>query len=121
MPAPTNTFKQAFRDCQLQLGCWLGLADGYATEIASTASFDWLLIDGEHAPNDLRSILVQMQNVQASGAHTMVRLSVGRTFPRFNPTEAFEKTVAARRPNELVPECNFEPIFCVDSDADAGI
>ena len=31
--------------------------------IAGCAGFDWLLIDGEHSPNDLRSILQQAQVV----------------------------------------------------------
>ena len=42
-----------------------------------------------------------------------------RTFPRFYPTEAFEKTVAAFRPDELVSEFYSEPVFDVDADADA--
>ena len=55
----TNYFKKKLSETQ-QIGMWLGMADGYAAEIAANAGFDWLLIDGEHAPNDLRTILHQL-------------------------------------------------------------
>ncbi|MCL4162154.1 UNVERIFIED_CONTAM: hypothetical protein GTU68_053417, partial [Idotea baltica] len=42
--------------------------------------FDWLLIDGEHAPNDLRSILPQLQVVGASNSHPIVRVPIGETY-----------------------------------------
>lgn len=50
MGAPINTLKQNLAAGRLQTGAWLGLVDGYAAEIAGTAGFDWVLIDGEHAP-----------------------------------------------------------------------
>lgn len=52
---------------------WLGLANSYAAEVCATAGFDWLLIDGEHAPNDVGSILTQLQALAAYEAHPMVR------------------------------------------------
>ena len=57
MQTPINPFKQALREKRAQIGLWVGLADHYTTEICAGAGFDWLLIDGEHSPNDLRSIL----------------------------------------------------------------
>jgi 4-hydroxy-2-oxoheptanedioate aldolase len=60
-----------------QMGCWVGLAHAYAAEIAGTAGFDWLLIDGEHAPNDLRAISEQVAVLQASDSHVAVRLPNG--------------------------------------------
>lgn len=60
MLAPNNPFKRAIKNGEVQLGCWLGLADPYIAEISAGAGFDWLLIDGEHAPNDLRSIVAQL-------------------------------------------------------------
>ena len=59
------------------IGLWLGLADPYCAELSATAGFDWLLIDGEHAPNDVRSILSQLQAVAAYPAHVLVRPPVG--------------------------------------------
>lgn len=115
MPAPTNTFKQALKSGQLQLGCWLGLADPYSAEIATTADFDWLLIDGEHAPNDLRSILAQLQIVQASDAHAAVRLPVGETWLIKQMLDAGAQTLlipmveSAEQARELVRAVTYPP------------
>ena len=80
MPAPTNAFKQTLLNHETTYGCWVGMADAYAAEIAASAGFDWLLIDGEHAPNDLRSILAQLQIIDASKSHPVVRIPVGETY-----------------------------------------
>ncbi len=74
MPAPINLLKRRLAQGEALHGCWIGMADAYAAEIASTAGFDWLLIDGEHAPNDLRSTMAQLQLVQASPSLPIVRL-----------------------------------------------
>ncbi|MEQ8446599.1 MAG: HpcH/HpaI aldolase/citrate lyase family protein [Pelagibacterium sp.] len=80
MPAPRNPFKHAIAKGELQLGCWLGLADSYVAEISAGAGFDWLLIDGEHAPNDLRSIVAQLQVIAARDTHAVVRPPIGETW-----------------------------------------
>ncbi|MEM6896734.1 MAG: HpcH/HpaI aldolase/citrate lyase family protein, partial [Pseudomonadota bacterium] len=61
MPAPKNLLKDRLMAKTRSVGCWVTLAHGYGAEVAATAGFDWLLIDGEHAPNDIRSILAQLQ------------------------------------------------------------
>ncbi len=80
MPAPKNPFKAALKNKQLQIGCWLAMAEQYPAEIASTAHFDWLLVDGEHGPNDLRSTLGQLQILEGSKSHPVVRLPVGEVW-----------------------------------------
>lgn len=80
MPAPHNPFKAALRAKELQLGCWLGLADPYIAEISAGAGFDWLLVDAEHAPNDLRSIVAQLQVIAARGSHAVVRPPIGEAW-----------------------------------------
>ncbi len=77
MNTPANTFKQALAAKQAQIGLWLGLADSYSTEICAGAGFDWLLLDGEHAPNDLRSLLRQAQTIAAYPSHASARVPVG--------------------------------------------
>ena len=78
MKHPVNPFKRALAQKQLQIGLWLGLANPYSTEICAGAGFDWLLIDGEHAPNDLNSILAQLQAIAAYPAsHAIARVPVG--------------------------------------------
>lgn len=68
-----NEFKQRLISRQPQIGLWLGLADPYCAELAANTGFDWLLIDGEHAPNDVRSILAQLQAVAPYRSQPVVR------------------------------------------------
>ncbi len=78
MQTPINPFKQALADKRAQIGLWLGLASPYSTEICAGAGFDWLLIDGEHAPNDIPSILAQLQVIAGYPAsHAIARVPMG--------------------------------------------
>ncbi len=72
----TNYFKKKLKT-QQQIGLWVGLADAYGTEIAANAGFDWLLIDGEHAPSDLRTTLSQLQSIAAYPSQAVVRPPIG--------------------------------------------
>lgn len=74
-----NLFKQALKSGQPQIGLWVGLADPYVTELLAGAGFDWLLIDGEHAPNDVRSVLSQLQAAAPYAVHSVVRPVIGDT------------------------------------------
>ena len=73
MPAPVNRFKQALREKQPQIGLWLALASPYTAEICAGAGFDWLLLDGEHAPNDVPLLMSQLQALSAASGHAVVR------------------------------------------------
>ena len=55
------------------LGLWLGLANGYTAELCATMGFDWLLIDGEHAPNTLQTVLRQLQAIAGAASTAVVR------------------------------------------------
>ncbi|QXH33483.1 4-hydroxy-2-oxoheptanedioate aldolase [Pseudomonas muyukensis] len=77
MDMPINSFKQRLRGGQAQIGLWLGLADPYCAELAASVGFDWLLLDGEHAPNDLRSLLGQLQGVAPYPGQAVVRPVIG--------------------------------------------
>jgi 4-hydroxy-2-oxoheptanedioate aldolase len=79
MRTPDNLFKQAIARPGAQIGLWLGLADPYAAELCATAGFDWLLIDGEHGPNDLRSMLAALQAVAPYPSQPVVRIPQGDT------------------------------------------
>jgi len=74
MSAPVNLLKKRLQAGVPQNGLWLGLADPYAAEIAATAGFDWLLIDGEHAPNDIRSLSAQLAVIEGRGPSPVIRL-----------------------------------------------
>lgn len=79
MRTPPNPFKQALAEPGARIGLWLGLADPYAAELCATAGFDWLLIDGEHGPNDLRSMLGALQAVAPYPSHPVLRIPHGDT------------------------------------------
>ncbi|MEH6689825.1 MAG: HpcH/HpaI aldolase/citrate lyase family protein [Pseudorhizobium pelagicum] len=77
MPVPKNLFKAALRDGRPQIGLWLNTGEPLIAELAGTAGFDWLVIDGEHGPNDLRSIIEQLRALSASPAEAVVRPPMG--------------------------------------------
>ena len=77
MQTPVNTFKQALRNKQAQIGLWVSMANPYSTEICAGAGFDWLLLDSEHAPNDLRSIMAQLQTIAAYPSQAVCRVPIG--------------------------------------------
>jgi len=69
-----NKFKKAIYANQKQLGAFMALADSTAAELMATTGFDWLLIDGEHGPNDIKSIMQQLQALAAYAVNPVVRL-----------------------------------------------
>lgn len=70
---PENHFKIALQAGLVQYGLWLGLGETFSAEICAGAGFDWLLIDAEHGPNDLRSILAQLQAIAPYQSQPVVR------------------------------------------------
>ncbi len=73
MKIPHNTFKAALQAGQPQIGLWVGLADATAAEALALTGYDWLLLDGEHAPNDPRTVLDQLRAVAPYPTHPVVR------------------------------------------------
>lgn len=73
MDFPENLFKQRLLAGELQYGLWLGLSEIFSAEICAGAGFDWLLIDAEHGPNDLRTIFAQLQAIAPYGSQPVVR------------------------------------------------
>ncbi|WP_019141306.1 2-dehydro-3-deoxyglucarate aldolase [Noviherbaspirillum massiliense] len=68
-----NRFRQRVLAGERLIGCWLGLADNLVSEVVGYAGFDWLLLDGEHAPNDLNSLVAQLQALKDSSSAPVVR------------------------------------------------
>ena len=77
MPVPVNRLKAALAAGERQMGLWIAMGHSTSAEIASRAGFDWCLIDGEHAPNDIPMILEQLRAMGAGSATPAVRLPVG--------------------------------------------
>ncbi len=72
-----NAFKAAIAARKPQIGLWQALASPYTAEICAGAGFDWLLIDAEHAPNDIPLILSQLQAVAPYDVEPVVRAPIG--------------------------------------------
>ncbi|WP_299890517.1 HpcH/HpaI aldolase/citrate lyase family protein [uncultured Ruegeria sp.] len=115
MAAPTNTFKQALTQGKRQIGCWMSFAEPITAEIMGTAGFDWLVIDGEHAPNDIRSIRDQLMALANSASHPVVRIPVGETWLIKMVLDAGAQTIlvpiveSAEQARELVRACRYPP------------
>jgi 2-keto-3-deoxy-L-rhamnonate aldolase RhmA len=73
MELPRNEFKAALAAGQRQIGIWSSLASNIAAEILSDAGFDWILLDCEHSPNEVPTLLTQLQAVRGGSASAVVR------------------------------------------------
>jgi 2-dehydro-3-deoxyglucarate aldolase len=68
-----NSFRRDLQARRQLVGCWVSLASNISTEILGYAGFDWLLVDGEHAPNDMSSFISQLQALKDSSSAPVVR------------------------------------------------
>ncbi|NDW46097.1 HpcH/HpaI aldolase/citrate lyase family protein [Ruegeria sp. PrR005] len=115
MPAPKNPFKQALAEGRRQIGCWMSFAEPSVAEIMGTCGFDWLVVDGEHAPNDIRSIRDQLTALAASPSHPVVRVPVGEDWIIKQALDAGAQTVlvpiveSADQARQLVRACRYPP------------
>lgn len=73
MQIKKNKFRDALQAGHQQIGLWVGLADANVAEALAGCGFDWLLLDGEHAPNDVRTVLEQLRAVEPYPVHPIVR------------------------------------------------
>ncbi|MGY4643002.1 HpcH/HpaI aldolase family protein [Cellulomonas sp. URHB0016] len=80
----TPTFRDALESEQARgpsgrplVGMWLCTGSPLVAEICAGSGLDWLIIDMEHSPNGLGSVLAQLQAVAAYPVTTMVRVPVG--------------------------------------------
>lgn len=69
-----NPLKAALPSGRPELGLWCSLASALTTEVVAGSGAGWLLIDGEHSPNDLRTIMAQLQVLGGFAGEGVVRL-----------------------------------------------
>jgi 2-dehydro-3-deoxyglucarate aldolase len=91
-----NRFKQDLQAGKTLVGCWSSLANPFTTEILGLAGFDWLLLDGEHSPNDLNSFILQLMALKDSPSAPVVR-------PQSNDTVQIKRLLDAGFYNFLIP------------------
>jgi len=60
-----NRWVERIRAGRPSFGMWLASGSSYVTEICAGSGIDWMLLDQEHAPNDLRATLEQLQVLAA--------------------------------------------------------
>jgi 4-hydroxy-2-oxoheptanedioate aldolase len=70
---PSNPFKRALQEGRPQIGLWSSLCSNVVAEVIAGAGFDWILIDTEHAPNELPMVLSQLQALARGTAAPIVR------------------------------------------------
>ncbi|MTH46444.1 2-keto-3-deoxy-L-rhamnonate aldolase [Intestinirhabdus alba] len=68
-----NPFKEGLRKGEVQIGLWLSSTTAYMAEIAATSGYDWLLIDGEHAPNTVQDLYHQLQAIAPYASQPAIR------------------------------------------------
>lgn len=96
MQIKQNNFKRAIKSGKHQKGLWTTLANSYSTEAIAGAGFDWLLLDMEHSPNDVQTILHQLQTIAAYPVEAVVR-------PAWNDPIEIKKLLDIGVQNFLIP------------------
>ena len=91
-----NTFKRRLLAGETLIGCWCSLANPITTEVLGIAGFDWLLLDGEHSPNDVRTFIPQLMALKDSASAPIVR-------PSWNETVEIKRLLDAGFYNFLIP------------------
>ena len=91
-----NSFRRDILGRQRLIGCWCSLTNPITTEILGLAGFDWLLLDAEHAPNDVLTLIPQLMALKDSPSAPVVR-------PPFNDAVIIERLLDAGFYNFLIP------------------
>jgi 2-dehydro-3-deoxyglucarate aldolase len=94
-PIP-NSFRRDLIGGKTLIGCWCSLGSPITTEVMGLAGFDWLLLDGEHAPNDVLSLIPQLMALKDSGSAPIVR-------PQWNDMVIVKRLLDAGFYNFLIP------------------
>lgn len=112
MKLDVNPFTHAIRKGEKQIGLWMTSASTSASEVISSAGYDWVVIDMEHAPNNMMSVQHHLQIFAASPTTALARpdwndaveikrlLDLGAdglVIPMIQTVEEAEKAVAATR------------------------
>jgi 2-dehydro-3-deoxyglucarate aldolase len=91
-----NAFKRRLLAGETLIGCWCSLANPITTEVLGVAGFDWLLLDGEHSPNDVTTFIPQLMALKDSASAPIVR-------PSWNDAVEIKRLLDAGFYNFLVP------------------
>jgi len=93
---PRNTFKRALLAGEQQVGMWISLVSAYSTEVIAGSGFDWLLLDTEHSPAEVSSLLPQLHAASQFPVSVVVR-------PAWNDKVLIKRTLDLGVQSLLVP------------------
>jgi len=93
---PTNPFRQALCEGRPQIGLWSSLCSNLSAEVIASAGFDWILLDTEHAPNELPFVFGELQALVGSAAAPVVR-------PAWNDVVLIKRLLDIGAQNLLIP------------------
>src|SRR6476620_9792542 len=97
---PAPTFRDALAAAARPLaGMCVCSGSPLVAELCAGSGLDWLLVDAEHSPNGLESILAQLQAVNGYPVHTLVR-------PPVNDTVVIKQYLDLGVQNLLIPMVN---------------
>jgi 2-dehydro-3-deoxyglucarate aldolase len=100
MSTPYTAFPNRFRQDLIAgkrlIGCWCSLGSPITTEVLGVAGFDWILLDAEHAPNDVLSLIPQLMALKDSASAPVVR-------PSSNNVVEIKRLLDAGFHNFLIP------------------
>ena len=108
MDLPHNAFKRALKAGKPQIGLWSSLSSHYSVEVIAGAGFDWILLDCEHSPNDLESLLAQLQAAAAYPTTPIVRVP-------------WNDTVTIKRVLDVGAQSLLVPYVCSAEEAKAAV
>src|ERR1043165_2525506 len=91
-----NRFRQELIAGKRLLGCGASLGSPITTEVLGIAGFDWILLDAEHAPNDVLSLVPQLMALKDSVSAPVVR-------PASNDVVLIKRLLDAGFHNFLIP------------------
>ena len=91
-----NQFRLDLMAGKTLIGCWCSLGSPITTEVLGLAGFDWILMDGEHSPNDVLSFIPQLMALKDSPSAPVVR-------PQWNDTVQIKRLLDAGFYNFLIP------------------
>jgi len=91
-----NSFKRDLLAGKKLIGCWSSLSNAITTEVLGVAGFDWILLDGEHSPNDMATYIPQLMALKDSRSAPVVR-------PASNNAVELKRLLDAGFYNFLIP------------------
>ncbi|MBT7189537.1 MAG: 2,4-dihydroxyhept-2-ene-1,7-dioic acid aldolase [Anaerolineae bacterium] len=94
-----NLLKEKIKAGKKTAGAWVQLASPFTAEIFSSAGFDWLMLDMEHAPGDILTLVSQVHAMKGTDTVPLVRTP-------WNDFVAIKKILDAGAQGVLIPYVN---------------